>query len=138
VSARVFFFDLTSLPPENIVSYPDNGVVFLKGAPGDNAYVVRTGKVEIREAGRAIETIGPGEIFGEMALIDDEARSASAVAVEPTDLAVIDQEAFNLLVREKPDFALAVMHMMARRIRLMNALQRPAEEIQTIRRAALG
>ena len=87
------------------VNFPDGGVVFIKGDHGSAAYLVRDGKVEIRESGRVVETMARGEILGEMALIDSEPRSASGVAVGATELAVIDKAAFHKLVRDDPDFA---------------------------------
>lgn len=111
-----------------VVTYPDGGVVFLRGAVGDCAYIVRQGVVEIREAGRVLERLIPGDVFGEMALIDNETRSASAVAVGETALVIVDRTTFNRLVRNEPDFALAIMQAMARRLRAMNALQKDARE----------
>src|SRR4051812_35927499 len=72
------------------VSFPEGGVVFIKGDRGNAAYMVRSGRVEIREGGRVVEAMTRGELFGEMALIDSEPRSASAVAVGSTELAVIN------------------------------------------------
>ncbi len=99
------------------VGFAEGGVVFIKGDAGDIAYVVASGSIEIRESGRVIETMGPGELFGEMALIDSEPRSASAVAVGPTELLVIDRTEFDRRLREEPDFAVKVMRLMARRLR---------------------
>jgi len=110
------------------VNFPDGGVVFIKGDHGDAAYMVRSGKVEIREGGRVVEAMARGEIFGEMALIDSEPRSASAVAVGPTELAVIDNDTFHKLVRGNPDFALAVMRLMSRRLRATLAAERAPQE----------
>jgi CRP/FNR family cyclic AMP-dependent transcriptional regulator len=99
------------------VGFAGGGVVFIKGDAGDIAYVVASGSIEIRESGRVIETMGPGELFGEMALIDSEPRSASAVAVGATELLVIDRTEFDRRLREEPDFAINVMRLMARRLR---------------------
>lgn len=121
--------DFNAIPQEKVVTFPDNGVVFLKGAPGDHAFIVKKGRVEIRDAGRALESIDPGEIFGEMALIDEGPRSASAVAVEPSEVIVLDRDTFNGLVRDHPDFALFVMRLMVRRLRTMNALQPVVEDL---------
>jgi CRP-like cAMP-binding protein len=122
--------DAVDLGPHGnrVVHYPDSKVIFLKGAAGDFAYVVKSGKVEIREAGRVLETLGPGGIFGEMAMIDDEDRSASAVAVGPTDLVVVDRDTFEALIREVPDFAITVMRLMARRLRTTTAALPVPEE----------
>ncbi|MCB1489772.1 MAG: Crp/Fnr family transcriptional regulator [Bauldia sp.] len=111
------------LPLKN---YPHGGVIFVKDDKADCAYVVERGRVEIRDKGRVLERIGPGEIFGEIGMIDRGRRSASAVAVEATEIHVIDRAAFDRLVREHPDFALAIMRDLARRLRSMNAHQRPA------------
>ena len=83
--------------------------------------MVKSGRVDIREGGRVLETLGPGGLFGEMAMIDAAPRSASAVAVGPTDLVVIDHDTFDALVREVPDFAISVMRLMARRLRATTA-----------------
>ena len=65
----------TSFEIERIVAaggkpqgYPDGGIIFIKGDRGECAYAVQSGRVEIREAGRVIEALEPGELFGEMAL----------------------------------------------------------------------
>ena len=68
------------------VKFAKGEIVYIKGDPGDCAYVVASGAVAIREAGRVIETIEPGEMFGEMAVIDSESRSASAVATGAVEL----------------------------------------------------
>ena len=100
----------------------DGGIIFIKGDRGDVADPARSGRVEIREAGRLIETMHDGgELFGEMALIDQEPRSASAVAVGAVDLIVVDKATFDRLVHDLPEFALTVMRLMARRLRAMNA-----------------
>jgi CRP-like cAMP-binding protein len=107
------------------VSFAEGGVVFIKGDTGDNAYVVASGLIEIREAGRVIERMGPGELFGEMAMIDSAPRSASAVAVGNTELHVIDHAEFDRRIREEPDFAVNVMRLMARRLRATMAAAPP-------------
>ena len=109
------------------LSYPDGGIIFIKGDRGECAYAVESGRVEIREAGRVLEALEPGELFGEMALIDHEPRSASAVAIGSVELVAVDLGTFNALVRANPDFATTVMRLMARRLRAMNAAQRPGE-----------
>lgn len=107
-------------------AYPHGGVIFVKDDPADCAYVIVRGRVEIRETGRVLESIGPNEIFGEVGMIDGGSRSASAVAVGATEVRVIDRSTFDRLLRESPDFVMAIMRDMARRLRVMNANQRPA------------
>lgn len=112
------------------LSFADGGVVFIKGDPGEHAYVVATGRVEIRESGRVLEVMETGELFGEMALIDSEPRSASAVAVERTELVIIDRQVFDRLLREEQDFAVSVMRLMSRRLRAaMAAARQPVEDM---------
>lgn len=95
----------------------DGGVVYSRGDSGDRAFVVRSGRVEIRGVGSAIEVIAPGEIFGEMALLDDQPRSCSAVAIGDTELIPISRSLFHALVRDDPEFALTVMRLVVRRLR---------------------
>ncbi len=66
-----------------------------------------------------LESVGPGGMFGEMALIDGGPRAAAALAAEATEVAVVDKATFHALVREEPDFALGVMRLLAERIRRM-------------------
>lgn len=77
-------------------SYRPGQVIFSEGAAGDFAYLVRDGRVELlvdRDNGRVrIATLGPGSLFGELALIDDSARMATAKAVESTRCQLIDKE----------------------------------------------
>jgi CRP-like cAMP-binding protein len=98
-------------------------VIFEEGEAGTLMYVVIDGEVEVRIGGRIVETLGPGEPFGEMALIDHEPRVATVVAKTPCRLAVIPEKRFLLMIRETPDFALEIMRAMADRLRKMDALQ---------------
>ena len=63
------------------------------------------------------ENIGPNGTFGEMALIDGALRSATAVAREPTEVAVIDEKAFLYLVQKDPAFALDLLRRLTARLR---------------------
>jgi CRP-like cAMP-binding protein len=100
---------------------PAGSVIFEAGSVGEEMYGVVEGKVELRLSdGRAV-AVGPDETFGEMALVDASARSATAVAVENSKLAVIDKRRFLFLVHETPTFALQVMSTMAERLRAVQA-----------------
>jgi CRP-like cAMP-binding protein len=68
-----------------------------------------------------VETLGPGEPFGEMALIDQAPRVASATAKTQCTLAVISEKRFLFMVQTTPHFALQIMKVMADRLRKMNA-----------------
>jgi CRP-like cAMP-binding protein len=93
--------------------------IFTQDDEGDAMYVVRSGKVAIMSAGAVLETIGPNGIFGEMSLIDGSPRSATAIAREPTELAVVDERAFFYLVERNPAFALDLLRRLTKRLRRM-------------------
>lgn len=88
---------------------------------GAEMYVVLEGEVELTIGDKTLETLGPGEPFGEMALIDQVPRVATAVAKTRCKLAVISEHRFLLLVQTRPEFALQIMKVMADRLRRMNA-----------------
>jgi CRP/FNR family transcriptional regulator, cyclic AMP receptor protein len=94
--------------------------IFLEEDSGDAMYMVRSGRVDIISYGVVLENIRAGGIFGEMALIDDRARSAAAIAAERTEVVTIDKPAFLAIVRNDPQFALTVMSLLAVRLRRMN------------------
>ena len=88
---------------------------------GAEMYVVLEGEVDISIGSQVMETLGPGEPFGEMALIDQAPRTATAVAKTPCKLAVIPERRFLFMVQQTPHFALQIMKVMADRLRKMNA-----------------
>ncbi len=92
-------------------------VIFAEGEPGTEMFGIIEGEVELRGSGGLHQHLGPRDVFGEMALIDESARSATAVAVSGTTLATIDRHRFLFLVQETPTFALDVMSVMAERLR---------------------
>lgn len=96
-------------------------VIFQEGEPGDVMYVVQEGEADILLRGHLLETVGPGGILGEMALIDTTSRSATAVARTDCKLVAINQARFKVHVHHTPYFALQVMRVMADRLRQMNA-----------------
>lgn len=92
-------------------------VIFEAGSTGEEMFGVIEGKVELRLPDGQTFEIGPDATFGEMALVDASPRSATAVAVDDTTLAVIDKRRFLFLVHETPTFALQVMSSLAERLR---------------------
>jgi CRP-like cAMP-binding protein len=95
--------------------------IFRDGDPGDKMFGVIEGEIAIGKHGVLIETIGPGGIIGEMAIIDHSPRSADAVARTAAKLAVIDEKRFERLISDHPTFALEVMRVMAERLRKATA-----------------
>ena len=92
------------------------------GDSGDVMYVVIEGEIEIRLGARVLERIGPGGLFGELALIEHKERTATAVATIQSKVAPITQKRFLYLVQNTPFFAIEVMQTMADRLRRMDAL----------------
>ena len=95
--------------------------VFREGSPGDTAYIVQSGAVEIFKCKGDTEvvlgTVAEGGIFGEMALIDGEPRMASARAVAPTTLIVIGRNAFAAKMKDADPMVAGVIRLLARNIR---------------------
>lgn len=96
-------------------------VLFKEGDRGDYMYFIVAGEVNILIRDKVVETVGMGGVVGEMALIDDKPRSATAVARTACRLIPIDQARFTALVSETPYFAIQVMRVVADRLRQMNA-----------------
>lgn len=106
------------------VRYTAGDTIFREGDEGHEFYVVLEGQVDIMAGGRVAESVLPGGMFGEMALIDARPRSASAVAAADSLLAPVDERRFTYLVQETPFFALHVMSVMAQRLRRANETAR--------------
>jgi CRP-like cAMP-binding protein len=98
-------------------SFSDGQVIFREGDDGHEMFVVRDGQVEIVAHDTVIATLGEGEIFGEMALIDARSRSATARANGECTVVPIDERRFTFLIQQTPQFALQVMRTLADRLR---------------------
>ncbi|UCE64466.1 MAG: cyclic nucleotide-binding domain-containing protein [Nitrospirota bacterium] len=94
--------------------------IFLRGEPGTVMYIIKQGEVELYFRKIRFATLGPEGIFGEMALLDNELRSLTAIAKTECQLVPIDQARFSFFVQQKPLFALQIMQVMADRLRSMN------------------
>jgi CRP/FNR family transcriptional regulator, cyclic AMP receptor protein len=99
------------------VRYSAGATIFEEGEPGDCMYVVRSGRVELSCNSLELETVSEGGIFGELALVDQEPRSACAIAATDCELSKIDAKRFEFMVQQTPFFAVEVMRTMARRLR---------------------
>jgi CRP-like cAMP-binding protein len=103
-------------------TYPKNSVILFEDDPGDALYVVAQGQVKvvlIGEDGREVilSVLGPSEFFGEMALIDDEPRSAHVIAMEDSSLIVLRREDFQGILKQSPGIAVALLKELSRRLR---------------------
>jgi CRP/FNR family transcriptional regulator, cyclic AMP receptor protein len=108
-----------------INEYDAGHVIFEEGSTGRELYVVLDGQVEIARIDGAsktvIVTLGKGEFFGEMAVIDGSARSATAIAAAPkTRVMRINHARFVYLVSQQPAFALMIMDALSKRLRASN------------------
>lgn len=104
------------------VSFSAGETLFKMGDPGDTMYVVHEGEVDIFIVGTLLETVGPGGLVGEMALIDKAHRSATAVAKTDCTLVPVDETRFKMYVHHTPFFAIQVMRIMADRLRRTNEM----------------
>ncbi len=94
--------------------------LFKKGEHRDRMYLVKSGQIDIKIGERLLETIGPGETLGEMALIDQSHRSATAVASVESEVVVINERRFLRLIEKQPSFALELLRIVCRRLRAMD------------------
>ena len=95
-------------------------VIFKEGETGHLMYVVKAGTIELRVMGRPVESLETNDILGEMALVDNQVRSATAVATTDCQVVPVDVEKFQYMIKETPYFAIEVLQIMARRLRAMN------------------
>ena len=92
--------------------------IFSEGElPSGMMYILLDGEVDIFVRGERIDTIGPGECLGEIGLVDNGPRNATAMAKVECRLQPIDAKRFEFLVQQTPVFALLVMQTMAERLR---------------------
>jgi len=106
--------------------YRKSEVIFEEGSTGSEMYLIHSGRVllsvrqnETRQS--PLVVLNPGDFFGEMALVDDSPRSATASAIEEdTELIVMDRARFMFMVRQQPEFALSLMHTLCQRLRDMD------------------
>ena len=96
--------------------YAPGDVIFTEATEGHRMFVVISGEVEISLGDKVLATAGPGEIVGEMALINAELRSATVTARTACRLVSIDQATFESLMRHVPDFTFHIMNVLAERL----------------------
>jgi CRP/FNR family cyclic AMP-dependent transcriptional regulator len=95
-------------------------VIFKEGDEARQLFAIKSGEVAIQLGNRTLAELPANSIFGEMALIDDAPRSATAVAKTDVELVAISEKQFLFLVSQTPFFALKVMRVLARRLRATN------------------
>ena len=114
---------------------PAHHIIFRQGDPGDTFYVITSGKVRIFRKGKeGVETdlslLGPGDSFGEMALLTEKARSANVETLEETHLLILKKDQFDRVLKNHPDISLAFIHKMsAWLLRDESLIEREAERL---------
>jgi CRP/FNR family cyclic AMP-dependent transcriptional regulator len=99
------------------ITVPAGKVLCEEGRPGREFFVILSGRAAVRRHGRKVATLGPGDYFGELALLDRLPRSATVVAETDMDLLVLSQSAFNGVIDSVPQIARKLMAAMAGRLR---------------------
>jgi CRP/FNR family cyclic AMP-dependent transcriptional regulator len=102
--------------------YPKNSVILFEDDPGDALYIVSTGQVKvvlIGEDGREVilSVLGDGDFFGEMALIDDEPRSAHVIAMKDSQLLVLRRDDFQVQLEAHAKIGLKLLRVLVQRLR---------------------
>ena len=104
--------------------FPTGTVLFREGDSGEEMFILQSGKVKISKKIRGVEktlaTLEKGEFFGEMALLNDKPRSASAETIEDCDMLVIDRKTFETLLRSNVEIAIRFIKRLADRLRETN------------------
>ena len=104
--------------------YPKNTMIFSEGEPGDEVFIIKKGSVKISKVVDYNEVLlavlNPGDIFGEMALLESKPRGANAVAYEECHVMVVSKDSFNTLIKTQPDLVSRLTTLLARRIWLIN------------------
>ena len=121
-SSRVFDKTLletmvAGLGEQAIVRYDKGKVIMVAGQAGALMYVVVEGRVAISIRGAVIDRVGPGGIFGEMALVDQSPRAANAAAETDCALLAMNRNVFLSLVKSEPAFGIALLSAVAERLR---------------------
>jgi flavin reductase (DIM6/NTAB) family NADH-FMN oxidoreductase RutF len=98
-------------------TYEAGEAIVRTGEPGDELYVVVEGNVRIERGGRTLARFGPGEIVGEVAVLDGRPRSADIVAEEPARCLAVSRDALRRAIEAEPQVAWELLGVMASRLR---------------------
>jgi CRP/FNR family transcriptional regulator, cyclic AMP receptor protein len=102
--------------------YKPRETIVEKGAPANEFFVLLRGRAKVGTPGAdgshaAVNVMGPGEVFGEIAILDGQPRSATVTTLEECEMAVVDKAAFNNLLSASPSMAVKLLNVLARRVR---------------------
>lgn len=99
------------------VQFEEGDEIFHEGDPGDSLYLVIEGRIRVHRGGVEVAVLGERQVFGEMALLDSEPRSASVLAVTDLTLLKIARDDFNEILAEKAEIAQGIIKVLTRRLR---------------------
>ena len=106
------------LAPEFIERHFDSGAaIATEGVDGLNFFVVASGEAEVSVRGDVVATLGPGASFGEVALVDKSARSATVTATTPMVAYALPIWSFRPFVEQRPELAWKLLEILAERLR---------------------
>jgi len=112
--------ELAALAEEMTPVVATEGKVIMKaGDTGVFMYIVQEGNVAITMQDKVVERIGPGGVFGEMAMVDNASRAANAIAQNACTLMMVKRDDFLALVKAKPEFGASILRTIAERIRAL-------------------
>lgn len=107
--------------------YRRNHVIFNEGDPGTALYMIVKGRVKVSQSSpdgkeRTLALLSPGDVFGELALLDEQARSADAVVVEDSELLIVPRKDFLGFIITQPQAAMSLLVVLSQRLRHTNLL----------------
>jgi len=125
--------DLRKIARHVVVSSPGPGVeLVVEGEEGNALYVMLEGAARVYVGDEVVAELGPGDYFGELALLDSAPRAATVVTSSQSEVAVLGARIFNVLLREAPQLSTELLAHLARQLRLANEvgeLSRPSGEL---------
>ncbi len=112
---------------KSVKAFEPGQVIFKEGDPGEQMFIIIQGAVEIRKrtsasTARTLSTFKPGDVFGEMAIIENKPRSATAVATTASRMLVLNEPLFLAMIERNPDFARKMIQVLSERLRKANLL----------------
>jgi hypothetical protein len=118
-----------SSPKDIFIEFPAGATVFKEGDAGSEMYVIETGHVDILHpsgTGEIMASYGPGDFFGEAAIVEDAPRPATALAKERTRLLRVERAAFAEVLRQNAEIGVRIMRRMLARERIVEQRLRDA------------
>jgi AAA family ATP:ADP antiporter len=107
--------DIADLVDE--IAVEKDQVIFNRGEPGDSLYIIVSGKVQVWEGDRLLNSLGEGDLFGELALLDPEPRLATVKTTESTRVLRLDQTHFHEVLGVRPEVSSAIIRVVTRYLR---------------------